>query len=349
MAYKWALWLADVLRDAGCPVVEEDGWRTRGRSGGTWEPSGIVLHHDASPPGETSHGVNVILNGRPGLSGPLSQLWLDFDGRWHIVAAGRANHAGLGKWSDIPANRGNEFLIGIETDHTTNEAWSLAQNRSGITGLIALSDRLGIRRDATTLRSRLIAHKEWAPDRKIDPDPLNMHDLRSVVLSGRNTTRPSEPGGADDTTEEGLFGMTDLKAFSTSDPQTIVGNGEWRGVRVGEDDVLTLVSGPTALYHVELGLTIARSERADTIATGDSVYVRLQAVNDYTGTKETVVTAGYPVTEVVVTSGNTYVNLSWLNALRETADAGTPKLRLFIQPPKGKSLVVSKVLARVVS
>lgn len=347
MAYKWALWLPDVLRDAGCPVVEEDGWRTRGRPGGTWEPMGIILHHDASPAGETSHGVNVILNGRPGLSGPLSQLWLDYDGRWHIVAAGRANHAGLGKWGDIPQDRGNEFMIGIETDHTTNEAWTLAQNRSGIRGLIALSDHLNIRTDATRLRKRLIGHKEWAPDRKIDPDPLNMSALRSVVLAGENTTRPNEPGG--DTNKEGLFGMSDLDAYSHNEPQTIKGNGEFRTIRIAPDR-LSILTGPKSLYHVEIGVSMRRTETADSVATGDTVQLRLQAVVDYPGTKPTVVAAQYPITEVTITSGDSFANVSWLNALAKAKDAdGSMRLRLAVKPPLGKSVVLDDVLTRVVS
>jgi len=349
MAYKWALWLPEVLRGAGCVVVEEDGWRTRGRSGGTWEPMGITLHHDASPLGETSHGVNVIVNGRPGLGGPLSQLWLDYDGRWHVVAAGRANHAGEGKWADIPENRGNEYLIGIETDHTTNEEWTLAQNRSGIRGLIALSDYLNIRTDAKRLHDRLFAHKEWAPDRKIDPDPLSMPALRAVVLSGVNTTRPNEPGGEGDTNQEGLFGMTDLKAFSYAEPQIIVGDGTFRTLRA-DDDGVTLLVGPKPLYHVEAGITLRRTDRPDTVVTGDEVQVRLQAVTDYPGTKPTVVSATYPVTEAVITAGDTYLNLSWLNALGGSKEPdGTMRLALYIRPPSGKSVQVARVLARLVS
>src|SRR4051794_29495234 len=88
-------WLADVLREAGCTVVEEGDWKHRGRDG-SFAPKAVMLHHDASPKGETSNGVDVIINGHGDLPGPLSQLWLDYDGRWHVVAAGRANHGGTG-------------------------------------------------------------------------------------------------------------------------------------------------------------------------------------------------------------------------------------------------------------
>lgn len=173
--------LADVLRAAGVPVVEEPGWRDRG-TGGSFEARGIMLHHDASPAGQTSNGVDVIRDGRPGLSGPLSQLWLDFDGTWWVVAAGRANHAGEGSWPGVPTNNGNAYLIGIETDHTTNEHWTTGQRQYGLRGLYALCQWLGVLGSADDLYRGLMAHKEYAPTRKIDPDPLDMDDLRALIL-----------------------------------------------------------------------------------------------------------------------------------------------------------------------
>lgn len=176
-------WMADVLRDAGVPVVEEPGWKTRGRDG-TFTPGGLMLHHDASAAGETSHGADVIINGRPGLSGPLSQLWLAYDGTWHLCAAGRANHAGEGQWGEAPRDDGNRYFVGIETDHTTNEQWTAGQRQYGLRGIVALADYFGIRDDAATLKDWLCAHKEYAAGRKVDPDPLDMDDLRAVVLAG---------------------------------------------------------------------------------------------------------------------------------------------------------------------
>lgn len=41
-------WLADVLRAAGLPVHEMDGWRTRGID--RFDPIGVVLHHTATGP-----------------------------------------------------------------------------------------------------------------------------------------------------------------------------------------------------------------------------------------------------------------------------------------------------------
>ena len=58
-------WLAEVLREAGCTVVEEGDWKHRGRDG-SFAPKAVMLHHDASPKGETSNGADVIINYRSG-------------------------------------------------------------------------------------------------------------------------------------------------------------------------------------------------------------------------------------------------------------------------------------------
>jgi len=333
MAYQWVTWLADVLRDAGCPVVEEPGWQTRGRPGGSFTPRGIMLHHDASPPGSTSSGPDVIINGRPDLAGPLAQLWLSYTGTWHVCAAGRANHAGGGSWHDIPDDDANSHTIGIETDHTANEDWTGAQFDYGTRGLIALCDRLGIRTDAATLKDWLLAHKEWAPGRKVDPDPLDMDDLRGLILTG-----------ADD--DEGLFGMSTLKGYSNSVPRTHRGNGDFQTIVIA-DGISTLIEAPKSAYHAVVGLTFNATEAADTVVTGDTVQFRLQAMVDYSDERPTVVAARYPTTEVQVNPSANYVNLSWLNSLKPADDGGRMVLRVFVRPPDGKTLTVSSVAVRV--
>ena len=41
-----ALWLADVLRDAGLEVIELAGWQSR-RTRAGFAPQGVVCHHTA--------------------------------------------------------------------------------------------------------------------------------------------------------------------------------------------------------------------------------------------------------------------------------------------------------------
>jgi hypothetical protein len=339
VSYQWAVWLADVLRDAGCPVYEEKGWKTRGREGGIFEPRGLVLHHDASPRGETSNGSDVIINGRPRVPGPLSQLWLSYNGTWHICAAGRANHAGRGSRPGYPSDNANAYTIGIETDHTTNEEWTSGQYDWGTRGLVALCDKLGIRSSAPELKQNLFAHKEWAPDRKIDPDPLNMNDLRALILQGYPTTTP-----------EGLFGMSELQGFTNTTPHTYIGDGSFRAIKIQEPDRVSLIAAPVELYHTEIGVTLRGTDRPDTAGPGDVVQLRLQAIDDYPGDKPTVVASGYPVTEVTLTLGDSYGNLSWLNSLKAASEANASrKLQLFVRPPTGKSVSVVKVSTRIVT
>jgi hypothetical protein len=334
MAYQWATWLADVLRAAGCPVIEEPGWKTRGRPGGTFQPRGVMLHHDASPPGETSGGAGVIINGRPDVPGPLAQLWLDYDGRWHVCAAGRANHAGSGAWHDIPNDDANSYILGIETDHTTNEQWTDAQFDSGTRGLVALADHLGIRDSAGELKDWMLAHKEWAPGRKVDPDPLDMDDLRALVLAGAATT------------DEGLFGMTTVDVFGTSARAFFRGGGKWSTVTVDSDGSMALVVGPKDAYVAVAGVTIEGSGEDDSVVTGDVVQLRFQSMLDHDDPDmDTEVDVSYPITEVPITGRFSYGNLTWTSALGEVNDARR-LLRLFIMPPDGKSCTVTRVTAR---
>jgi hypothetical protein len=90
-----------LLREAGLPVREVSGWRSRGRppSGNPRDPAypaatkfaGIGLHHTAG-----HNDLGVVVGGRPGIPGPLANLYVARDGRVFVVAAGRANHFGPG-------------------------------------------------------------------------------------------------------------------------------------------------------------------------------------------------------------------------------------------------------------
>jgi hypothetical protein len=328
-------WLAEVLRDAGCRVIEEDGWKTRGRDG-SFSPKAIMLHHDASPPGETSNGVDVIRDGRPGLEGPLSQLWLAFDGTWHVVAAGRANHAGEGgPWGVIAHDQGNRDAIGIETDHTTDEKWTDPQRSEALRGVHAIAQRLGITTRAE-IDQAVTAHKEYAPDRKVDPDPMDMNNARAQLA-------------AYDDDAEGPFGMSTIKGFSNSAAQKFTGDGNFKTVELDEDGSLSAVVGPKEAYVLMVGLTIEASGEADSIQPGDVVQARFQAVIDYPGSKDTVIDAGYPVHEIPVTAGHTYGNLEWVNSLGDADGDAQKKVRLYISPPQGKTLKVTKVAARALT
>jgi hypothetical protein len=184
------LWLADVLRASGLSVFEVDGWRTR--SAGTLQnPTGVLGHHTAGPTSGNYPSLSVVVNGRQDLPGPLSQLGLGRDGTWFVIAAGRANHAGKGKLPWVPQDKGNQFLLGVEAESTGRGDWTTAQKDSYPRGVAALLRHLGLPAD------RFAAHKEYAPNRKIDPAgwPGDMAGFRASVaniLSGEGGREMSQ-------------------------------------------------------------------------------------------------------------------------------------------------------------
>jgi hypothetical protein len=183
-------WAAQVLREAKLAVVEEDGWTTRGGELLS-SPLGVILHHDVSNPGDVPEHPTLIIHGRGGkkpLAGPLSQFYLNRRGVWHVVASGKANHAGDGSFNGL--DRGNSSLLGIEAANSgTGEPWPREQVESYVKGVAAILTRLG----APSLMA--IGHKEWAPRRKIDPS-FDMNDFRARLRSAMNEVSPAFPGVA---------------------------------------------------------------------------------------------------------------------------------------------------------
>jgi hypothetical protein len=175
MAYDLT-WMPGVLRAAGLNVVEIGGWQNRGH-GNMSDIRGVLLHHTAGSASGNYPSQNVVVNGRTGLPGPLCNLGLARDGTWIVVAAGLAYHAGTGYVSWCGRDNGNNHLIGVEAESTGRGDWTPAQLDSYPRGVAALLRYLGLGRD------RALAHKEWAPSRKIDPAgwPGDMARFRTDV------------------------------------------------------------------------------------------------------------------------------------------------------------------------
>lgn len=170
-------WLADVLRGAGLTVVEHGDWRSRGRDLNSAE--GIVWHHTATGPNWTDDRVvRLLIDGRPDLPGPLSQLGLSRSGVYHVVAAGRCNHNGHGLW-------GNQSL-GIEAfNDGVGERWSPAQLDAWERGTAAICRHAG-----WAPSSKVKGHKETDPLRKVDPRGIDMSVARARITTALN--QPSE-------------------------------------------------------------------------------------------------------------------------------------------------------------
>lgn len=190
-------WLPEVLGRADLKVALVDGWENRGR-GQVSNTLGVICHHTVGPRNGNMPSLDVLIRGRPDLSGPLAQLGLGRDGTFYVIAAGRCNHAGPGSWKGIDA--GNLHFIGIEAEHTGNPAdpWPAVQMDAYQRGAAA------ILKHTHRAFDDCIGHKEWAPGRKPDPT-FDMKAFRRTVdaiLKGSAPTpvlipnvEPSPPAG----------------------------------------------------------------------------------------------------------------------------------------------------------
>jgi len=171
-----------VLKNAGLKVAEVDGWPNRGRREiGTIK--GVMCHHTVGPKTGNMPSLTVLINGRRDLPGPLAQLGLGRDGTFFVIAAGRANHAGVGKWQGL--TDGNGTFIGIEAENTginkpgdpKHDPWPEVQLDAYRRGAAAILKHIG--QDAIMC----CAHKEYAPRRKPDPHTLDMDQFRKEIAA----------------------------------------------------------------------------------------------------------------------------------------------------------------------
>ena len=81
------IWLADALRDAGLNVIEEPGWKTRGRD---WVPIGNMTHHTAPP---NPYPVDRLYDGGQIKCNFSVQPGPELLGQIHVVAAGACNYS----------------------------------------------------------------------------------------------------------------------------------------------------------------------------------------------------------------------------------------------------------------
>jgi N-acetylmuramoyl-L-alanine amidase len=150
VSYVWLTWLADALRAEGCDVAEDCGdWKHRGRpsSSGSFSPYGVLQHHTGSTASYSNPfpTKNTLINGRPDLSGPLCQVGIGYDGVCHMIAAGRANHAGAcNGWGPFSSSQdGNAQLVGFEIDYDGTQSISPEQRDAATMAGAAVLRRFG--------------------------------------------------------------------------------------------------------------------------------------------------------------------------------------------------------------
>lgn len=170
MTARWLTDMADVLRRAGLNVVEQAGWQTRARSSGGYAsgPWCVMWHHTASSPTSTAAGdANYMSNGSS--SRPVANLLIARNGDVWCLAAGATNTNGQGNAlrfsrGTVPANRMNEYAIGMEIQNTgVGEPYQRVCVDAAFATSAALCAAYGLAVDDVA------GHWDYAPTRKIDP------------------------------------------------------------------------------------------------------------------------------------------------------------------------------------
>lgn len=173
-------WLGDVLRDAGLTVVETSGWQERSAdSGEPPRPVGVLEHHTATWASEDdpAPSVQLCIDGRPDLDGPLCHGLIGFDGTVHLISAGRANHAGEAKMSGPnPSGDGNVLYVGFEWDYQgVEQAPSTEQYDAAVRATEAVLNHLDRPADAAR------GHLETSVTGKIDPGNVDLDGFRADI------------------------------------------------------------------------------------------------------------------------------------------------------------------------
>jgi len=151
--------IANRLRDFGVPVVEVDGWQSRGSS--SFTPRGSVNHHTAGGANGATPSLNTCIYGRSDLPGPLCNVMQsrepDGNDKAYVIAAGRANHAGDGGFRGLS---GNSSVYGLEIEHVGTN--SISEQRRIVASTIHAAMIVG-----TCGADMVCQHFEWTT-RKID-------------------------------------------------------------------------------------------------------------------------------------------------------------------------------------
>lgn len=182
----WLTDLADHVRAGGLRVVEVPGWRTRGH-GGLTSVDGVVAHHTAGPASGDYPSRSIVVDGRPGLDGPLANLGLARSGTVHVVAAGLAYHAGQVQQTTYANGR----RIGIEAEATGRDGVSTDWPAEQLSAYWRLCAVLAVAYHFPV--SEVLGHKEvcYPRGRKIDPHPVDMGAFREQVARIAATLRTS--------------------------------------------------------------------------------------------------------------------------------------------------------------
>ena len=145
--------IAEEFKRLGGTVVYSRGWDTRG-NGQSSAYQGFTLHHTAG-----GNNVNIdqnLITGIPGLSGPLCNFCIMYDGDLGVIAAHPANHAGAsGGWDTAPlpvTGMFNRLVIGCEVQYRGTEPMANVQYESSKRLAVATMKVLGYPPDSNRIK-----------------------------------------------------------------------------------------------------------------------------------------------------------------------------------------------------
>jgi len=238
MGSRYLLDLANVCRRTGFPVIEVDGWETRGRSSGGYDPgrpTHVMAHHTASGPSSDGWSDVGYMTWTADAA-PLANLYISRVPEIFVMAAGATNTNGSGidpcRLADDDTM--NSHAIGIEAaNNGTGETWPSGQQECYVRLCAELELAYGI--------EQLHSHFEYAPSRKIDPaghsryatggDLWDMGAFREDVADHHSTPGP-EPIPPPDEQETDMAFI--IRNRDTGEIAIVYGDGKLTGLAGGD-------------------------------------------------------------------------------------------------------------------
>lgn len=188
-----ALWLAQVLRDAGLTVREYPDWKTRGNANRRPVRKVVIHETQGSATSRAADEARVIaVTGSNSADPPIAELMLDRDSVWWVLASGYCtgikDRGGLN----------DPDVIQIEAVHGRYgdgrwESWAdkPEQYRAYVRGVAAILRHLGLSASAA------LGHKEHQPTEKTDPR-FDMGQFRRDVATAMSSGSAAAPIGVRD-------------------------------------------------------------------------------------------------------------------------------------------------------
>lgn len=277
------LGLPDALRRRGLVVEVVPGWETR--SAGSFAPKGALCHWTAGPANSTTRpSLNICVNGREGLPGPLCNVYLARDGVAVVVAAGRANHAGVGSWRGLT---GNSAVFGTEAEAAGPNDFTAAQRAAYPKVNAAYCDLGGFGPEM------VCGHSEWAGARKTDINGYTMDQMRAQVaaLLAGQTLAPEDDMFSDQDRKD----LQDVKValqwwlIPDDDPSTPQNESQpnskgelgkrIRGTDASVPVLLATIAAQNKLIAAQNGMTVEDVDRVVRAAIADGVAVDVTVNN----------------------------------------------------------------------